>query len=95
MATEKRRIQVPISKELSDALDSYSEVSGVPRATVLAGFCEEMIPAIEQLTKSTKLVKSSPSAAIRGMTKFAEKSVSNAEGEIDGLREVSKSSRKR
>lgn len=94
MSIPKKRIQVPISSEMEDALDEYCEVSGMGKATVLAGFLSEMVPVIRQLSKGMKLVQSSPSAAVRAMSAIVHDSIDQAEQGLEDLELLKASARK-
>jgi hypothetical protein len=68
---ERRRVQVTLSAETWALVEEVSELTGQPKAQLLAEIFDEALPAIRNTMEALRIVKQQPREAQRLMQNFA------------------------
>lgn len=81
----KRRCNLSLTDELHETLDQLSELTGTPKATILAQVIEQLNPQFKHLLDALQVVRRHPDKAAEVGNDYLQKAINDVRSLVDDL----------
>ncbi len=78
MAAKQKRLQVTLSPEVRALVEEVHQLTGTPRAAIVAEILDEIAPAFQNTIHALRIVKEQPREAQRLIQNFANEAIGKA-----------------
>ena len=78
MAAKQKRLQVTLSPEVRALVEEVHQLTGTPRAAIVAEMLDEIAPVFQNTIHALRIVKEQPREAQRLIQNFANEAIGKA-----------------